>query len=311
MLRTLTPLIVLAATTSLAAPQRLAIQKGTNGTMRDCYIWQESPNYNGNSGTLYVGLVGTTDKRAFLQFDLSGLPAGAKVTEARLVLESTGASGVEIRVHEINAAWTETSPTWATFADSYFPEVVARFKPVAGRNFVDVTSMVQQWAGGRENNGFALEQDTLTSSSTFHSSDQAIVSLRPLLEVLYEVPGAIVTEPTVPALEAACSLAFNYPLKAHAPDATSWSIASAPEGLALDATTGELSWTPARAARGEHTFTVTASDGTRTGEIPVTVNVACNYPLHVGYGCTSAPAGVLVALASLVFLRRRRRSDVR
>jgi Putative Ig domain len=295
-------------------PQRVTIQRGVNGTVRDSYIWEQSPTTNGNSGTLYVGLVGTTDKRTFLFFDLSSIDRNAIVQDARLVLQSTGTSGIEIRLHEVDKPWMETTPTWTTFGNAQLPDVVARFTPVPGRNFVDFTYIVQKWLSGRTNNGVVLLQDTLTSSSTFDSSDVSTVSLRPTLEVMLAEPpkpppppGALVTS-QVPALEAACAVDFTYPLKAHAPEARSFTSSGTPDGLTLDESTGVMTWTPTPGARGEHTFVVTASDSTtsRTEELPITLTVDCRGPFKVGFGCSAVPPGALGLLALLVFARRRR-----
>lgn len=303
-----TALILLSSVGWAGGPRRVTIQRGVSGTVRDCYIWEEVPGLNGNSGTLYSGLVGATDKRVFLFFDLSGIDPTSVVQDARIVLENTGTSGVEIRLHEVNAPWMETEPTWATFGDAQLPAVVGRFTPVAGRNFVDVTLIVQKWLSGRPNNGLVLIQDPLTSASTFDSSDVATVSIRPALEVIVAPappePGALVTS-QVPALEAACAVDFTYPLKAHAPDARTFTTGGAPDGLTLDEATGVITWTPTPAARGEHAFTVTASDSSRTEEVPITLSVECRGPLKVGFGCAAAPPGAL-ALLALLFARRRR-----
>ncbi len=302
-------LVLVSTVVWAGGPRRVTIQRGVNGTVRDCYIWQEAPAANGNSGTLYSGLVGATDKRAFLFFDLSNIDPTSVVQDARIVLQNTGTSGVEIRLHEVNAPWMETQPTWTTFGNAQLPEVVGRFTPVAGRNFVDVTGIVQKWLSGRPNNGVVLIQDTLTSSSTFDSSDVATVSIRPALEVIIAppppAPGALVTS-EVPALEAACAVDFTYPLKAHAPDARTFTTGGAPDGLTLDEATGVITWTPTPVARGEHAFTVTASDSSRTEELPITLSVECRGPLKVGFGCSAAPPGALALLALLLFARRRR-----
>lgn len=302
-------LVLLSTVGWAGGPRRVTIQRGVNGTVRDCYIWQEAPAANGNSGTLYSGKVGATDKRTFLFFDLSGIDPASVVQDARIVLENTGTSGVEIRLHEANVPWMETEPTWATFGDAQLPAVVGRFTPVAGRNFVDVTFIVQKWLAGRPNNGVVLIQDTLTGSSTFNSSDVATVSIRPALEVIVApappAPGALVTS-QVPALEAACAVDFTYPLKAHAPDARTFTTGGAPDGLTLDEATGVITWTPTPSARGEHSFTVTASDSSRAEELPITLSVDCRGPLKVGFGCSAVPPGALGLVGLLLFARRRR-----
>lgn len=298
-----------------SGPQRVTIQRDPAGaagnSVVDCYIWEESPDSNGNSTTLYVGLVGTTDKVSFLRFDLSGVPADAQVHDARLVLQTIGTSGTPIRVHEVTAPWAETEPTWTTFSTKYAPTAVTTFTPVAGRVSVDLTALARRWVSGATSNlGIALVQDPLKPSTTFDSSEEAVASLRPALELVIEPPPAPV-EPLplvgsqVPALEASCGVPFRYPLKVHTPGATQYSVSSQ-DGLAIDPATGELTWTPDRSQRGAHEWMVSVTDGTRTDLLPVQLEVRCSEPLKVG--CQAAPAGALGLLAlAVATLRWRRR----
>lgn len=291
---------------AIAAPTRVTLQRGISGTVQDCYIWSSSPTTNGNSTTLYTGLVGAGDKNALLQFDLSPVPDGARILDARLLLKVTGNGGVPIRVHRITAAWAETAPNWNTFGSAYDTAAVTTFTTVAGHVFVGLTALTQAWVDGEvPNYGVMLVQDPGTASSTFSSSEISTVSERPSLDVLYEVPGPLVAAPT-PALDAACQVPFRFPLKAAAPDATSFTLAGAPGGLTLDASSGDLSWTPVRDQKGEHTLSVTVSDGRRTATLPVVVNVQCAGPLKVGLDCTAVPGSGLTMLAlALLALRRR------
>ncbi|MDP1824738.1 MAG: DNRLRE domain-containing protein [Archangium sp.] len=294
-------LVALVLCSSLAFAERLTVQRGaTGGTTRDCYVWEEAPAYNGNSDTLYTGLVGSTDKVSFLFFDVSALPPDARVSEARLILETYATSGVEIELHPVTADWAETFPTWTNFIGNVSPNIKVRFTPVAGRNVIDVTFLVQTWIAPRQNFGVALRQAPLTSSTTFRSSDSMPDSLRPALEVIYE-PIAPLVETSVPALSASCSVPFRYPLRAHAPNATRFTTTST--DVALDEVTGELTWTPTRGDRGSHAFTVEVSDGSRSEPIAVELDVQCSGPLTVGCSASGFGPGLLVL--GLLLVRRR------
>lgn len=305
--------LISTAAVANSGPQRVTIQRDAAATagssVVDCYIWEESPDYNGNSSTLYVGLVGTTDKVSFLRFDLSGVPGDALVHDARLVLQTIGTSGTPIRVHEVTAPWAETEPTWTTFSTHYAPTPVTSFTPVAWRVSVELTALVRRWVAGAPNHGIALVQDPLTPSTTFDSSEKAVASLRPALELVIEPPPPPVVPPPlvgspVPALEASCGVPFRYPLKVHTPGATQYSVSSQ-DGLAIDPATGELTWTPDRSQRGAHEWMVSVTDGTRTDLLSVQLEVRCSEPLKVG--CQAAPPGALGLLALATLLRRRRR----
>ena len=290
--------LVLSAT-ALGEPVRTVFQRGTHGTVLDCYVWQSSPDSNGNSDTLYVGLVGAGEKWTFMRFDVSEL-AGQKVLDARLLLQ-TSSGGQLIRAHEAAQAWAETEPTWRTFSTAFRPGVVASFTPVSGRTVVDLTAVVQAWALGAPNHGLVFEQDPGGAATTFDSSDSPTASLRPALEVLVEGSPLLATAP--PALTAACGTPLRYSLRAAAPDATAFAILDAPEGMSLDESTGELSWTPLRTDRGDRSFRAKVSDGARFATFDVALAVECNPPLDVG--CTAAPGGALT-LVGLLLLRRRR-----
>lgn len=272
--------------------------------VRDCYIWEDSLNYNGNSNTLYTGLVGTGDKNSFLWFDVSRIPPEAIIKEARLLLESTGTSGVPIEIHEASTPWMETEPTWMKSSTAFLPRLVSTFTPVPGRNFADVTAAVMGWHGGRPNNGLVLLQVTRTASATFNSSEISTVSLRPALEVLYDMPKPL-TATAVPALVASCGTDFTYPLRANAPEATQWTAATVPDGFALDAATGAITWTPKNTQRGAYEITVKAATDTDAIDVPVSIEVRCVEPFRVGLGCTGAPGSALVALGLLLARRRR------
>jgi hypothetical protein len=260
-------LAVLGASVASANPfQRVVVQRADAGVVSDCYIWEESPNYNGGSSdTLYTGPVGSTDKRAFLRFDVSSIPREARVLRAWVTLTVSSNGGVPTRVHRVTKPWTELEPTWATFADEFDPAVEATFTPVPGRVSFDLTELVAAWVSGQRSNfGVLLEQDTMTASSTYRSSDWEVASERPELEIVYENVGPLVTD-APPDLSAACEVPLTYSLKAHAPRANRFTLA--PQSTAeLDPRSGVFTWTPTREELGAFTFSVKADDGVVTEE---------------------------------------------
>lgn len=295
-------MLLVSSVASATNLEHLTVQREGGGAVRDCYLWQENPDTNGNSDTLYVGMFGTSEKLALLHFDVSSIPADATVVDARLVIHLSGTPGVEIAVHPVGAPWTETEPTWNNFAANVSPTVKARFTAVDGRNVVDVTIAVQGWVTSGQNLGMALRQVTPAPSATFYSSDSADQLRRPSLEVIYSRARPIVESP-VPALFASCGVPFRYQLSAHTPQASSYTITG--EGPALDGATGEVTWTPSQTQTGAHSFVVRASLGNRTEELPLDVTVSCSRAMDVGFGCSASSAAPLVIALALLLRRRR------
>lgn len=310
MLRPIVVALALVSSGALAAaPRHLTLQRSASSptSVRDCYIWAENPSTNHNSDTLYVGLVGLTDKRSLLRFEV---PTNVRVLDARLELIAEDTGRAPFRVHEASQAWTETQPTWTSFADKYQPAVLATVTPSLGRVSIDLTAVAAGWAAGAANHGIMLEQDTMTSPTVFASSERAEQARRPALELVVEdlppAGGLGLVSTGAPLLEASCGVQLRYPLAVHAPRATSFSVAAG--GPAVDAATGELSWKPTRAERGVHTWAVTASDGRETAQLDVTIDVKCAEQLRVA--CASADGGWLALAAALgALLRRRPRRD--
>src|SRR5262249_6635899 len=68
---------------------------------------------------------------------------------------------------------------------------------------------------------------------------------------------------TVPDVEAVAGRPFDYDVDATDPDgdAVTFSLPTHPAGMAIDAATGRISWTPAASDIGTHTVTVRVEDG--------------------------------------------------
>lgn len=147
-----------------------------------------SVNY-GSLTNLYVGGGGT----AFIQFDLSSLPAGttpSQISKAtiRLFVNRINTSGV-VNVSPVTSAWTESGVTYATIPS--VGSTVASFTPAVANQFVtiDVTSLVQGWLTDPSSNfGIALSStaanivlDSKENQATGHASelDITVVSQGP------------------------------------------------------------------------------------------------------------------------------------
>jgi len=132
------------------------------------------------------------------------IPAGARITSARLVVASTnpGAGG---RLHRMLSAWS-ASATWNSLAGGVQAdgrEAAVASTAQAGTAFrtplvpatsgfaIDVTADVQAWADGEANRGWAfVPWNAGTDGWAFISSEAAAIDDRPRLEVEWVRPGA-------------------------------------------------------------------------------------------------------------------------
>ncbi|WP_437758424.1 DNRLRE domain-containing protein [Sorangium sp. So ce1389] len=165
----------------------VTLQRGVYGQVADAALWALYPSHNeGSSPYLHTGLSKGAEKKGLVRFELDVIPFGATVESATFSawLYSSGTN--EIRVHRINASWSESAVTWSSFADSYDPAVEATFVGgSAGVATVDLTALVQAWVDGvHPNHGFLLEEDS-TALTAYRSSEHSSLSDRPSLEVCF------------------------------------------------------------------------------------------------------------------------------
>ncbi|HIC89642.1 MAG TPA: DNRLRE domain-containing protein, partial [Anaerolineae bacterium] len=165
----------------------VTIQRGTQGSVADAYIWATNPNYNGGtSNTLYTGLVGNGEKRSLLQFDLGVIPGGATIDSAAFYIYLLTSNHEIVRVHRITAAWTETGVTWNNFGDSFAPGTEGYFvSESTDFHQADVTQLVRAWVNGTYDNYGLLLEENLNDYDSYRSSEYSSVQYRPKLEVCY------------------------------------------------------------------------------------------------------------------------------
>ncbi|MEU1880058.1 DNRLRE domain-containing protein [Streptosporangium sp. NPDC020072] len=134
----------------------------------DAYVSSaaKTTNYDG-SWKLPVGRISSSGvSRALLYFNLSDLPVGAQISDARLqtyfdqALGETGPVTVEAR--EITAAWTSFDVTWntqPTFANAVSASVTRQPGELNRWHSFEVTGVVNRWLADIETpaNGFVLK----------------------------------------------------------------------------------------------------------------------------------------------------------
>lgn len=182
---------------------------------------------NGAGERLFAGVTGSGFlRRALLRFDVSGIPAGARVTAARLRLnvskEPLFPPTAKFGVHRVLAGWGEgasdaldeegagapsepgdatwlhteyTSSLWTTPGGDHVTTPSAKATLSPGLGPVEWSSHalakdVQAWVDGAPNHGWLIKAVVETqplNAKRFDSREHADPTARPLLEVEYEL----------------------------------------------------------------------------------------------------------------------------
>lgn len=194
-----------AASAATSEPEELTagarcvtVLRGVSGDVKDARIASGSPDRNyGDLGTTGAGKVAGKERLSLFQFDLSGVPAQAKVVRARLKLHSASMSEAPFTVHRVAAAWKEQEVTWNSLEDAVDEKAETTLWTRADRAKVavaDITPLVREWVlGTLPNNGIALRSDCdggPLALGTFFSSEALSAADRPRLEVCFEDPAA-------------------------------------------------------------------------------------------------------------------------
>ena len=176
----------------------ITLQPGSEG--KDGYIGSATPDFNyGTWNFLYVGTYNVSDYyRAYLQFDLSTIPADARITDAALRLYQynwVGSGNFQIGFHKVTSDWEENTITY-NLQPTSSSETEALCTVYTGfytwRSWY-IDDLVQGWLDGSiTNQGMLLKSTDETLSSIgiyFHSSDYTIdITKRPKLVIYYYIP---------------------------------------------------------------------------------------------------------------------------
>jgi len=161
---------------------------------QDTFASSATPKVNyGPSIALVVGPGSTS----YVQFNLSGVPAGAIVSKAtlRLYVDAVATKG-SFDVYQLNSAWSENTLTYNTPAPALGASATGGH-PVAigaGSNnqflLIDITSLAQGWVNGTiPNNGVALALTTAAGTFSFDSKESLLTGNGPELELAFVSPG--------------------------------------------------------------------------------------------------------------------------
>ncbi|MFQ6129966.1 MAG: DNRLRE domain-containing protein [Candidatus Hadarchaeaceae archaeon] len=165
----------------------------------DAYVGEDSPNTahgSANSARLGTRTQTGANRRAFLKFDLSGIPTNAAVTEARLWLRVYYYSNPTDEMRHVQCwsvaddSWTENTVTWNTQPNLVDNLDMAYIDGYKWFSWV-VTDFVQDQFGGDNLVSFSIRHrdenlDDISRAIYYRSKESDVDD--PYLEVTYAVP---------------------------------------------------------------------------------------------------------------------------
>jgi uncharacterized repeat protein (TIGR01451 family) len=186
----------------------------------DATVLQGQPSYNwGGLPTMRVGYdrSGCSDSvdgkiaRSMLRFDLSSIPTGASVVDAKLHLDfvtscyySGHSQQRTVTVYRAASPWSESTVTWNNkpgYAEAYGSASVGVTSSTLGWYSFDVTNLVRAWMTGTYSNYGVMVLGPETSGSEFvrfeiTASEYSGTWFDPYLEVTYIAPAVSLQQPT-------------------------------------------------------------------------------------------------------------------
>jgi hypothetical protein len=155
----------------------------------DTYVSSSFAKTNFGSGISLVVAPGTN---SYVQFNLSGIPAGASINKAslRLFVDAIGAKG-SFDVYELNSAWNENSLTYNTPPPGLgISATGGHAVPITASSqnqflLIDITALVQGWVNRTiPNNGVALALTSSSGAFSFDSKESLLTGNFPELEIV-------------------------------------------------------------------------------------------------------------------------------
>src|SRR5215203_2627686 len=163
-------------------------------------------NYGGTTPARAVGdepAGSGKDVYSLLRWDLSSIPAGAKVSSVSIDFNVTNASNQVYQLYEIKRPWVERGASWQLYASGSSWEVAgAKGTLDRGAQVGTITprstgkqssaisaSVVQSWVDNPSTNqGIIVANTTNTDAFDFSSREAATAANRPQLQVTYSAP---------------------------------------------------------------------------------------------------------------------------
>lgn len=267
---------------------------GYSGTV-DTQLSEESPTQSfGSSSVIGVDRGSGENVQVLLRFNdiLSQIPPGATILSASLTLQTTN-TGNGASLYRMLTSWSDTS-TWNSLGtgvqvnnvEARSAADVSTGSTNLGASSYNVTSSVQAWAAGADNNGWVF----VSQGSNGWDFQSAQGSTPPQLSITYSLPDgpantlpvavndlAVVAEDGSTIINV---LANDSDADAHALSVTG--AGAAAHGTVVINQDGSITYTPAANYSGPDSFTYTINDGnggTASATVAVTVSSVNDAPV--------------------------------
>ncbi len=174
------------------------LRDGLNGYAgtQDTYVASGLPgsNFGSSSAVLADGSDGTNGELvALFKWSLTGIPSTAIVKSVSVKLQDFNPSAGTYRLYARNAAWTESTATWANanIAGSQGTEIGSFIPSANGLQTITLNSagiaLVQGWLNGTiANNGLTVRSGGSVDGVDFRSREYGTASQRPTLSITYQ-----------------------------------------------------------------------------------------------------------------------------
>ena len=171
----------------------ITLQDPDTENLGDAYVNSSAGSTNyGSSSSLWIKGNNPT-LYSYIKFNLSSIPSGANILDAKLALYCTEESGVdEARCAEYNNVWTEETITWDNAAD--WGDVIQYDVNPAQDTWTvwNVASWVKnQFDSGEGNVSFAVSVRSGTTGAYASFSSKESASNKPYLNISYAFPPTI------------------------------------------------------------------------------------------------------------------------
>ena len=190
-----------------------------NGREENVYdVFLSSENPDKAYGTYHITTIGPDENgvgRALLKFTLPELDSSCSIVNATVYLSTLKELGLlnrairKVNVHEAISDWDEETATWNNNKDNYSSLVRATFYPTYSPDYsipnepvqsnFDLTQLVKEWYGGKENYGILLKYNNETYTEdcvnyTFYNKEYDLeyqTQYRPYLTISYRIQNGI------------------------------------------------------------------------------------------------------------------------